>query len=66
MARFQNLGMKRDSKQRASLARIDNHPQQQKVATARANVYEKGYAVDGPGVNDTLKEESWVPTIVSV
>jgi hypothetical protein len=65
MARFRNLGMKLDTKQRMSHARVDNDRQKQKIASARNIIYEKGYAVDSQTVDDILKDESWVPTFVS-
>ena len=64
MSRLQNLGMKLDMKQRASLARIDDDARQRKVQIARRIIYEQNYAVNSEGVEKVLKEESLVPTLV--
>lgn len=64
MSRLQNLGMKLDMKQRASLARIDDDARRRKVQIARRIIYEQNYAVNSEGVEKVLKEESLVPTLV--
>jgi hypothetical protein len=66
MSRFQNLGMKLDTKQRALLARVDSSRRRQNIVSARETIYDKGYAVDSRNLDDLLKEESWVPNNVSV
>jgi hypothetical protein len=55
-----------DMKQRKHLAQIDDARRQQKIVTARSIIYEKRYAVDAEAVEKILKEESLVPTSVSV
>lgn len=65
-ARIHNLGMTRDRQQRKTLRRVDSVDRRAKVATARSLIYENNYAVDSAGVERLLKEESLVPTAVSV
>lgn len=58
--------MTRDRQQRKTLRRVDSVDRRAKVATARSLIYENNYAVDSAGVERLLKEESLVPTAVSV
>lgn len=57
--------MKRDMKQRETLARVDDEGRRNKVRVAREIIYDKQYAVNSPAVERILKEESLVPTLVS-
>jgi len=59
------IGTKRDTKQRTTLARIDNLSRQAKVGSARRLIYESNFAVDCAAVERLLKPESLVPTAVS-
>jgi hypothetical protein len=65
MKRFQNLGKKLDARQRVSLVRVNDDVHAEKVVNARQAIYQDRYAVDGRRVEDSLKEESWVPNVVS-
>lgn len=44
--------------------RIDNEKRRGKVKLARRFIYEQGKPVTGQAVEDLLKEESYVPTMV--
>jgi hypothetical protein len=66
MSRMQNLGMQRDIKQRETLACVDDKIRRGKVETARDIIYRQNYAVDGAAVDALLKEQSLVPTSVSL
>jgi hypothetical protein len=63
--RIHLVGTKRDTKQRTTLARIDNLQRQAKVSAAREMIYESNWAVDSAPVQRVLKPESLVPTEVS-
>ena len=63
---MQNMGMKRDMKQRETLARVDNKSRRQKVAAAWEIIYNKNYAVNTNHVEALLMAQSLVPTTVSV
>jgi hypothetical protein len=65
-SRVEKMGMKRDMEERTSLARFDNNHRKWMVATARSIIYEKNYAVNREAVENILKEQSLVPTSVSV
>jgi hypothetical protein len=60
------MGMVRDMNQRKTLSRVDDEDRRRKVETARDIIYKKNYAVDGSPVETILKEQSLVPTSVSV
>jgi hypothetical protein len=59
------MGMKRDMKQRETLARVDDKSRRRKVATARDIIYNKNYAVNTNNVETLLMPQSLVPTTVS-
>ena len=59
------IGTKRDTKQRETLARVDNANRQIKVSNARQLIYKSNFAVDCAAVERLLKPESLVPTEVS-
>ena len=48
------------------LQRCDNKDQRDKVVAARQLIYEKHYAVHNFHVEELLKDESLVPTLVSI
>ena len=66
MSRIHNLGMPQDMKQRETLARVDDEIRRGKVESARNIIYNKRFAVDSPAVEILLKEQSLVPTSVSL
>lgn len=51
---------------RQALARRDTDERRAKVEQARSLIYGDGYAVNSTKVDDLLKSESLVPTLVSV
>jgi hypothetical protein len=59
------MGMKRDMKQRETLARVDDKSRRRKVATARDIIYNKNYAINTNNVETLLMPQSLVPTTVS-
>ena len=61
-----NMGMHRDMIQRKSLARVDDAKRRSRVGSAREAIYLKNSPVDGTAVETLLKEDSLVPTAVSV
>jgi hypothetical protein len=60
------MGMKRNMKQRETLARVDDEARRRKVATARDIIYNKNYAVNTNNVETLLMPQSLVPTTVSI
>ena len=58
------MGMRRDTAQRKTLARIDDVKWRNRVEMACEKIYEKGYVVDSMVVEDLLQEDSLVPTAV--
>jgi hypothetical protein len=65
MDRVQNMGMPRDVTQRISLARTDNIPRRRRVEAARKAIYTQNLAIGSVAVENLLKEDSLVPTVVS-
>ena len=61
-----HIGMERDILQRQFLARTDTQERRDKIVAARQLIYEKNYVVNTPQVEALLKEESLVPTKVSL
>jgi hypothetical protein len=59
------MGMVRDMKERKTLARVDDEARRWNVKTARDIIYSKNYAVDTPAVEEILRPQSLVPTVVS-
>jgi len=53
-------------KQRETLIRVDDESRRCKVDTAREIIYDKRYAVNSGAVENLLKGESLVPTLVSI
>lgn len=60
------MGTVTDMKQRKSLARVDDEVKRSKVVAAREIIYENNFAVDNVDVEALLKDESLVPTDVSL
>ena len=61
-----HMGTEKDTLQRQLLARRDTPERRKKVVAARQLIYKKHYVVDTPQVEALLKEESLVPTKVSL
>lgn len=66
MADVPNMGTPHDMSQRELLLRVDNDSRQSKVLKARKLIYEDNYAVNSLQVQSLLKEESLVPTMVTL
>ena len=64
--RFHQVAAERDILQRTLLQRCDNKDRHDKVVAARQLIYEKHYAVHNFQVEELLKDESLVPTLVSI
>lgn len=58
------LGTESDRLARSELARKDDEERREKVLDARALIYEDGYVVNAQKVDEILKDESLVPTVV--
>lgn len=57
------MGRPQDRKQRETLER-SAQSREHLVSTARKLIYEKNYAVGSAPVENILKAQSWVPTLV--
>ena len=66
MSCVHNLGTSKDARERDALARIDDNVRQNKIKSARAHIYESGLGVTSTAVEDLLKDQSLVPTSVSL
>lgn len=64
--KIQDMGMKSDMLQRNVLSRHDTLDRRMKVSTARQFIYGQQYAVDTLQVEEFLKSESLVPTVVRI
>ena len=62
--KFSQVGMQRDTTQRATLLRVDTHAQRFDIQSARQIIYESNYRVNADAVERILKEDSLVPTLV--
>lgn len=58
--------MIRDMQKRETLRRTDDEVKRSIIYKAREHIYKKNYAVDSEVVEDLLKEQSLVPTVVSM
>ena len=58
------LATESDLRQRILLSRSDTTQRREKVVSARKLIYERHYAVDATHVEELLKDESLVPTVV--
>ena len=65
-SRFHQVAAERDLLQRTLLQRRDNKDRHDKVVATRRLIYEKHYAVHNSQVKELLKDESLVPTLVSI
>lgn len=66
LERVEKLGTVQDMRQRKSLARVDDEAKRLKITHAREYIYDRNFAVDSNCVEDLLKDQSLVPTDVSV
>ena len=66
MSCVHNLGMARDMKERNTLARIDDRVRQNKIKSARAHIYDSELGITSTSVEGLLKDQSLVPTTVSL
>jgi hypothetical protein len=62
--RVPNMGMRRDMAQRMSLARVDDTRRRSRVKAAREVIYAKNCTIDSKAVENLLREDSLVPTVV--
>ena len=58
------LATESDLRQRILLSRSDTAQHREKVMSARKLIYERHYAVDATHVEELLKDQSLVPTMV--
>ena len=66
MDEIPSLGTTEDRQMRAKKQRTDSNEHQKLVEAAWKKLYVEGYAVDGEKVDELLKDESLVPTEVTV
>jgi len=66
MDRVPNMGMRRDLSQRVSLMHVDDVHQCSRLKAACEAIYERNNTVDGAAIERLLKDDSLVPTTVSV
>jgi hypothetical protein len=66
LSRVQNMGTALDRKQRKTLPRVDDETRRSNIRNAREIIYQNNYAVDSTYVEDILKNQSLVPTVVSI
>ncbi len=59
------LGTKKDMKVRSG-TRVDDKQRQDKIELSRSFIYNKGYNVNSKAVENLLKDQSLVPTRVSL
>lgn len=64
--RVHNLGMPLDMKQRRTQARVDGPDRIESVEKARMKIYSENLSVASTAVNNILKHESLVPTVVCI
>lgn len=66
MADVPDMGTPHDMSQREFLLHVDDDSRQSKILKARKLIYEDNYAVNSLQVQSLLKEESLVPTTVTL
>ena len=64
--KISGLGLPADMENRTKMVRIDDVCRQNKIQAARSLIYNKGYVVNSTHIEDLLKDESLVPTEVSL
>jgi hypothetical protein len=60
------MGMRCDMAQCMSLARVDNLEWRRRIKVAQEIIYLKNYGTNSKAVEDLLRQDSLVPTAVSV
>ena len=65
MEHVPEMGTPNDMKRRQLLVHIDDDSRRGKVLRARDLIYERNYAVNTPKIEELLRDQSLVPTIVS-
>ena len=63
---MQDVATENDMLQRTILARRDTEERRERISSARQLIYQDRYVIDTPRVENLLKPESLVPTIVCV
>lgn len=66
MTHVREMGTQQDMAQRRLLIRVDDDERRDKVLNARNLIYERNYAVNSTHVEALLKEQSLIPTVVSL
>src|SRR5215472_3340393 len=66
LSNVHHMGKKSDMKKREKSLRVDDDNRRRKIHLAREIIYNKNYAVDSEAVEKLLREQSLVPTIVSL
>jgi len=66
MSRVHNLGMAQDMKERNTLARIDDRVRQNKIKSMWAHIYDSKLGITSTSIEGLLKDQSLVPTTVSL
>lgn len=61
---FRDLGTRSDMDRRKTLIREDDDNRKRKIGIAREIIYDKRYAVGNNNVEQLLKPDSLVPTLV--
>ena len=64
--KLQDVATENDMLQRTILARRDTEERRERISSARQLIYQDRYVIDTPRVENLLKPESLVPTIVCV
>lgn len=66
MPQIPALGTVEDCTLRQTQLRVESEERQQRVKDARDKLYREGYVITGDHVDGVLKDESLVPTLVSI
>jgi hypothetical protein len=60
------MGKRRDLVQRETLVRVDDANHQNCIVAARESIYKRNYAINSTAVENLLREDSLVPTVVCI
>lgn len=66
MTSVPDVGSEQDMSQQQVLAQVDGGNLQNKILDAHNLIYKRNYAVNSPCIQKLLKDESLIPTMVSV
>ena len=66
MSCVHNLGMTQDTKEWNTLSHIDDHVRQNKIKSMQAHIYDSELRITSTSVKGLLKDQSLVPTTVSL